>query len=710
MSTLKLFSENIKQDLVKGNHAEVFRKCEDLLKSQNIIKHVLVVTSLNQKICDSQKFNTFPLIIRNSIYYDENQIEAAADIRLEFDGLEKNTILFLNTLLVIFIYIFLIYFISKSSKQIKELILDPLIKVKDVFSDPTTSKLTNIKIDGDIDELILLENSIRKMGLQIEESHKKDIELLAMANFATLAKQVAHDIRSPLSALNMVVSVANGLPEAQRLMIRNASQRINDIANDLLHHANRKEAVDENSASQSGSGGTTTSNGEVDSKTGATKSTTGAETPSHELRQLTPAAKTLKTQPTLAIALVDALVSEKRIQFRDKINIDISAELDQGYGLFIQANTTELSRVLSNLINNSVEAFSTDGKITVRVFAHAAPHQQQVVITISDNGKGIPAAILAKLGQAGVTHGKAGTESGSGLGVYHAKQSIEAVGGSFSIASQEGQGTTITLSFAKIQAPDWFVEQIVLQPDQPLVVCDDDISIHDIWRGRFDKIISFTSGLEMIQWVEHEKLQGNPIHHTGLFLLDYELLGQKYNGLDISEELQLKNAILVTSRYDDSEIRKRCQILGIQLIPKTMSHFVPIVSPKTTVPVTISAKPESSLPTTPRPSHPQKIYDAVLIDDDPLIHTVWQMYASEKNKSLITFFSAKEFKEQLNWIDPLSPLFIDSNLADNIKGEVVAKDLFALGFKNITITTGYSADSIAPAPFIRQVLGKEPGF
>ncbi|MFZ4404417.1 MAG: sensor histidine kinase [Pseudobdellovibrionaceae bacterium] len=416
--------------------------------------------------------------------------------------------------------------------------------------------------------------------LQVLSQKIKDIEKIKLQRqseeaILSLARQVAHDIRSPLSALNMVVSVANSLPEAQRLMIRNASQRINDIANDLLHQANRKDPAGENSVSQSGSAGIATSGAEVDSKSGATKSPTGGEATSHGLRHLASTATTPKTQSTLVIALVDALVSEKRIQFRDKINIQILAELNQGYGLFIQANPTDLARVLSNMINNAVEAFTDAGQITVKVFAQQ--NNQQVVITITDNGKGIPAHILEKLGQKGITHGKSGSDSGSGLGVYHAKQSIEAVGGSFSIASQEGHGTTITLSFAKNPAPDWFIEKILVQGQQPIIVCDDDISIHDIWKDRFDKITSFTSGQEMIQWVENEKLQGSPIHHTGLFLLDYELLGQKYNGLDLSEELQLKNVILVTSRYEDSEIRKRCQILGIQLIPKTMAHFVPIV-------------------------------------------------------------------------------------------------------------------------------------
>lgn len=52
--------------------------------------------------------------------------------------------------------------------------------------------------------------------------------------FNLVASQVAHDIRSPLSALNMVSSALSDVPEEKRLIIRNASKRINDIANQLI--------------------------------------------------------------------------------------------------------------------------------------------------------------------------------------------------------------------------------------------------------------------------------------------------------------------------------------------------------------------------------------------------------------------------------------------------------------------------------------------
>ena len=50
----------------------------------------------------------------------------------------------------------------------------------------------------------------------------------------TLTAQVAHDIRSPLTALNTCLKNLPQLPEKQRILMENASNRINDIANNLL--------------------------------------------------------------------------------------------------------------------------------------------------------------------------------------------------------------------------------------------------------------------------------------------------------------------------------------------------------------------------------------------------------------------------------------------------------------------------------------------
>ena len=59
--------------------------------------------------------------------------------------------------------------------------------------------------------------------------------------------------------------------------------------------------------------------------------------------------------------------------------------------------------------------------------------------------------------------------------------------------------------------------------------------------------------------------------------MDYEIAGASETGLDLIEQLGIQSqSILVTSRYEEPSIRDRCQRLGVSLIPKSMSGFVPI--------------------------------------------------------------------------------------------------------------------------------------
>lgn len=85
---------------------------------------------------------------------------------------------------------------------------------------------------------------------------------------------------------------------------------------------------------------------------------------------------------------------------------------------------------LSNIINNAVEAFADScGNVEVALLSIG----DEVQLIVKDNGRGIPPEVLKKIGEKGVTHGKEGTTSGSGLGVYHARKTIESCDGVFEI-------------------------------------------------------------------------------------------------------------------------------------------------------------------------------------------------------------------------------------------------------------------------------------
>lgn len=107
---------------------------------------------------------------------------------------------------------------------------------------------------------------------------------------------------------------------------------------------------------------------------------------------------------------------------------------------------------------------------------------------------------------------------------------------------------------------------------------------------------------------------------------------------------------------------------------------------------------------------PAAKYDAVLLDDDNLVHTVWQMEAKSRDKRLLTFTEPKSFLDELFKIDKDSPIFIDSNLGNGVAGESLVAQVKKLGFKEIHIATGYEPDSFAQIPGITSIVGKGHPF
>jgi signal transduction histidine kinase len=51
------------------------------------------------------------------------------------------------------------------------------------------------------------------------------------------AKKLSHDLRSPISAINLVAGSAKELPEAKRKLLEEAARRLSAIADDLLRES-----------------------------------------------------------------------------------------------------------------------------------------------------------------------------------------------------------------------------------------------------------------------------------------------------------------------------------------------------------------------------------------------------------------------------------------------------------------------------------------
>lgn len=118
----------------------------------------------------------------------------------------------------------------------------------------------------------------------------------------------------------------------------------------------------------------------------------------------------------------------------------------------IEGDPEQLKEVLVNLIINACEAMGEGGKIHIQELqGFSEPMGRVVVLQISDNGPGIPAAIRDKVFQPFFST----KEEGTGLGLSIVKRIIEDHKGCMSLRSRKGKGTTFIITLPSNEDTAW---------------------------------------------------------------------------------------------------------------------------------------------------------------------------------------------------------------------------------------------------------------
>ena len=243
---------------------------------------------------------------------------------------------------------------------------------------------------------------------QRESLDSKTRLIESQQNFLDLSKQVAHDLRSPIAALSVLVKNHQHFSSDIQSIITGVIERIQEIGDQLIYQK-QPEAL---------------------------HSAIDSFLPSPYLQNLT--------------SIVNAVVVEKKFQYSSDLgensSILIVSNLDDSYqDILAKVHSGEFKRVLSNIIDNGIESISQSGTVQVLV----SEEEKSVLVSVRDSGKGIPISSLSRLGEKGFTQGKL---KGMGLGLFHAKGTIESWGGSLSIQTTEGKGTLILMRFPKVDS------------------------------------------------------------------------------------------------------------------------------------------------------------------------------------------------------------------------------------------------------------------
>ncbi|MDK2771794.1 MAG: GHKL domain-containing protein [Flavobacterium sp.] len=291
-------------------------------------------------------------------------------------------------LLMFLIAIILSYFLSSYITKSLQIISDKIRETN------FTNKNQKIVLQEGSREINILIDSYNKMVDQLEDSANKLAQSEREQAWREMAKQVAHEIKNPLTPMRLTVqSFQRRFDEKDP----NIKQKLADFSSILIQQIDTMSAV-------------------------ANAFSNFASMPAQQN-------ETLNVVKVVQLAL--EIFNEDFIEFIcDKD--EIIAEIDR----------TQLIRVITNLVKNAIQAIPEE-KNDKRVVVVVEQIDNQVKIAVTDNGKGISEENKARIFEPKFTT----KSSGMGLGLPIIKNIIENYNGTINFESQKGSGTTFIVMF-----------------------------------------------------------------------------------------------------------------------------------------------------------------------------------------------------------------------------------------------------------------------
>jgi two-component system, NtrC family, nitrogen regulation sensor histidine kinase NtrY len=307
------------------------------------------------------------------------------------DEIEKEIASFLVAIVNIYSVLFILSVII--AVILSNFITGPLNLIRHKLSDVKLGKSNELIEWRGNDEIGSLIREYNRMIIELSESADRLAQSERESAWREMARQVAHEIKNPLTP--MMLSVQH-LERAAKDKAPDFDKKLERFNKTMIEQIETLSNI-------------------------ATEFSLLAKMP------------TVKFEPVNLNELINNVCG----LFNIPGELRVSARLDEG--LLVHADKGQLLRVFNNLIKNAAQAVAPGETGVVEITGKRK--DGEIIISVKDNGSGIPEEMQHKIFTPNFTT----KTSGSGLGLAIAKSIVEEAGGKISFNSQEGKGSEFNL-------------------------------------------------------------------------------------------------------------------------------------------------------------------------------------------------------------------------------------------------------------------------
>ena len=331
-------------------------------------------------------------------YIDDPKFKRIGILELQFtqDNSEVENELneFMRRLSLVYVLMFMIaialaYFLSSYITRSIKTISDRMQQTR------LNERNEKIILDSPSSEIEILVEAYNNMIDQLEESAAKLAKSEREQAWREMAKQVAHEIKNPLTPMRLTVQNFERKFNADD---ENIKEKLAEYSKTLIQQIDVMSSI-------------------------ASAFSDFAKMPSQ---------KKEKIDVVKVVKLALEIFGEKYIKY--------TTEQDE---LFANLDKTQLIRIVTNLVKNAIQASENEENPLIEV--NVITEKNNVKITVADNGKGISDDVKDLIFEPKFTT----KSSGMGLGLPMIKNIIEAYEGSISFNSKIGEGTVFTVILPK---------------------------------------------------------------------------------------------------------------------------------------------------------------------------------------------------------------------------------------------------------------------